>query len=265
MDDLVATNRRHWDAVTPGHVTSQFYDLAGFKAGRDTIDSVETAGVGDVAGKTLLHLQCHFGLDTMSWTRRGALATGIDFSEVAVDTARALAAEVGLATRFEVGNVLEVDLEEQFDVVFTSHGVLGWLPELESWGRTIARHLEPGHHFFVADSHPCVLMIYEERTDGVLAFRYDYFDRAEIPWEGEGSYADARAPRTRLVERLHPLEDVVMALLDAGLAITNFREYPYLGWQGFAHMVVGEDGWWRLPDDQPKVPMMFSIAATKPS
>ena len=264
MDDFVATNRAHWNAVTPGHVTSAFYDLPSFKAGADTIDSVEAAGVGDVTGKTLLHLQCHFGLDTMSWTRRGAVATGVDFSEVAITTARALAAELGLATRFEVGNVLDVDLGEQFDVVFASHGVLDWLPELEGWGRTVARHLEPGGLFFIADSHPLVQMFDEERTDGVLAFRYDYFDRAEIPWEGEGSYADARAPRTSLVERLHPLEDVVMALLDAGLTITEFREYPYLGWQGFAHMAAGDDGWWRLPADHPQLPLMFSVAATKP-
>jgi SAM-dependent methyltransferase len=217
-----------------------------------------------VAGKKLLHLQCHFGLDTMSWTRRGAVATGVDFSEVAIGTARALAAEVGLATRFEIGNVLDLDLNEQFDVVFTSHGVLGWLPELENWGQTIARHLEPGDRFFVADAHPFVLTFDEDRTDGILAFRYDYFDRADIPWEGVGSYADGRAPRTTLVERLHPLEDVVMALLDAGLTITEFHESPYLGWKGFAHMVAGDDGWWRLPADHPKLPLMFSLAATKP-
>jgi SAM-dependent methyltransferase len=262
MTDFIATNRTHWNAVTPGHVTSDFYDVESFKAGRDTIDPVEAELVGDVSGRTLLHLQCHFGLDTMSWTRRGAIATGIDFSEAAIATAASLAADLNLNSKFKVGNILEADLVEQFDIVFTSHGVLGWLPELRSWGETVARHLKPGGKFVLVDSHPVLWTFDDERDDGEMRLRYDYFSREALTFEEAGSYANPDGPVTRILERIHPAEDVLGGLINAGLIITGFREYDHVAWQALPHMDQDEDGWWRLPAGTPRVPLMFSVTAT---
>lgn len=129
----MAANRRLWDGWAPHHVTSDFYDVDGFRAGRNTLSAVELAGVGDVRGKTLLHLQCHFGLDTLSWARQGARVTGVDFSQPAVEAARALAGELDLPATFVHSNLYDLPrhLEGEFDVVFTSSGVLGWLPDIE--------------------------------------------------------------------------------------------------------------------------------------
>ena len=263
MTDFIETNRRHWDSVTPGHLTSEFYDLESFRAGRDTIDDVESALVGNVSGKQLLHLQCHFGLDTMSWTRRGAIATGVDFSEVAIQAARELAASLNLDTQFEVGDVLDLELGRQFEIVFTSHGILGWLPELKSWGETIARHLQPGGKVVVVDSHPVLQAFDDERTDGAMRLRYDYFARDALAFEEEGSYADPSAPCTRTVERIHPIPDILGGLVNAGLTIERFEEYDRVAWQAMPHMIEDDSGWWRLPPDQPGIPLMFSVVATK--
>ncbi|MDF1594583.1 MAG: class I SAM-dependent methyltransferase [Acidimicrobiia bacterium] len=263
MSNFVSVNRRHWDAVTPGHVASDFYDVESFKAGRDTIDDVESGLVGGVVGMNLLHLQCHFGLDTMSWTRRGAIATGVDFSEVAISAATGLAFDLKLNTRFRVGNVLALDLGEEFDIVFSSHGVLGWLPELRSWARTVAKHLKPHGRFVLVDGHPVLWMFDDERSDGAMRLRYDYFSREALAFEETGSYADPHGPMTNTLERLHPIEDVLGALVTAGLTITGFREYDQIAWQAMPHMVQDQNGWWRLPADTPRIPLMFSVTATR--
>jgi SAM-dependent methyltransferase len=264
-DEAVAVNRAHWEAVTPGHVASAFYDVPSFLAGRDTIDDLEEAAVGPVAGKTLLHLQCHFGLDTISWARRGAIVTGVDFALPAVETARRLAAETGVTARFVHSDVYRLPdvLDGEFDVVFASHGVLGWLPDLRPWGEVVARFLAPGGRFALVDSHPVLWMFDDEREDGEMRLRYPYFSGEPLEWEGEGSYADPGAPRTRVVEYAHPLEEVLGSLIDAGLRIEAFREYDRLAWKALPHMVQSDDGWWRLPPDAVSVPLMFSVRATR--
>ena len=262
MTDFIATNRSHWNAITPGHVASDFYDVESFKSGRDTIDPLAAELVGDVTGRTLLHLQCHFGQDTMSWTRRGAIATGIDFSDVAIAAASSLASDLNLNSRFKVGNVLDLDLNETFDIVFTSHGVLGWLPELRSWGETIAGHLKPGGKFVLVEGHPVLWAFDDERTDGEMRLRYDYFSREALSFEEAGSYANPDGPATRTVERIHPIEDVLGALINAGLTVTEFREFDHLAWQALPHMVQSGDEWWRLPAESPRIPLMFSVTAT---
>jgi len=262
MSDFIDTNRSHWNAVTPGHLTSEFYDVDSFKAGRDTIDAVEEELVGDVADRTLLHLQCHFGLDTMSWTRRGAVATGVDFSEVAIQAATDLASTLSLNTRFKVGDVLDLRLEEEFDIVFTSHGVLGWLPDLRPWGETVARHLKPHGRFVLVDSHPVLWTFDDERTDGKMSLRYDYFSREAMAFEETGSYANPDGPVTNTLERIHPLQEVLGSLIEAGLTITGFHEYDHLAWQALPHMVQDGEGWWRLPPDSPAFPLMFAVTAT---
>lgn len=157
-DTGMQANRRHWDELVSIHLRSEFYDVASFVGGRSTLLSIESEEVGDVTDKTLLHLQCHFGMDTLSWARVGATVTGVDFSGEAVKAARRLADEVGLAERasFIESNIyaLPDNLSGQFDVVFTSYGVLGWLPDIEGWARVAAHFVKPGGFFYIAEVHP---------------------------------------------------------------------------------------------------------------
>ena len=156
MDRSIEANRKLWDKLTPIHVASAFYDVEGFKRGRCTLAAVEREEVGDVAGKSLLHLQCHFGLDTLSWARLGAEVTGVDFSGKAIAQARALVAALGIRAEFvccELGE-LPGRLRGGFDIVFTSGGVLPWLPDLRSWAKTIVGLLKLGGVFYIREFHP---------------------------------------------------------------------------------------------------------------
>jgi SAM-dependent methyltransferase len=265
------SNRHLWNAWTPYHVGSAFYDVEGFKAGRPpsgtALDALEADLVGDVAGASLLHLQCHFGLDTLRWARRGAMVTGVDFAEAAIEAARALAAETAIRATFVLSDVYDLPerLQGQFDVVFTSHGVLGWLPDLERWGRVIAHFLKPGGRLCLIEAHPVALLFDEGRTDRELRLLYPYFGGPEpIRTEQVGSYAVPDAP-VRGVEYLwlHPLSAVLGALLRAGLRIDSFAEYPHAAWAIFPWMERGADGVWRLPDGAGSLPLMFSVTATK--
>ena len=156
MDERLLMNRRNWNERTPVHAATEFDDVDGFKAGRMTLHDVERREVGDVDRKTLLHLQCHFGLDTMSWARLGATATGVDFSDAAIDLAKSLNDDLELHTRFIQSDVYDLPdvLDEEFDVVFTSYGVLVGLPDLDRWASVIHRMLRPGGTFYVVDFHP---------------------------------------------------------------------------------------------------------------
>jgi SAM-dependent methyltransferase len=263
---LVEENRRMWDAWAPHHASSTFYDLEGFKAGRETLDAVELSGVGEVAGKSLLHLQCHIGLDTLSWARRGARVTGVDFSGPAIDTARGLAQDLGLDARFVVSDVCDAldHLDgERFDVVFTSHGAISWLPDLGPWAEVIAGTLRPGGTFFVADSHPYLWMFDDEAAEPSLRFRYSYFDDEALTQHQSGSYA---APDSGVESTphswQHDFETLFGSLVGAGLRITSLREYPYLFFSWFPWMVQEPPGVFRLPTGMPDLPLMFSLTAT---
>jgi SAM-dependent methyltransferase len=189
-------NRAHWDEVVPLHVASEFYDVASFKAGRNALLPVELREVGDVRGKTLLHLQCHFGLDTLSWVREGAIVTGVDFSPAAVAAARALAAETGLVARFIESDVYELPevLHETFDVVFASYGVLCWLPDFPAWARMAASFVRPGGEFYLIDGHGIGWAL-DDTPGAGLSLKYAYLPGAQqaYPEDEDGSYA-ARMP-----------------------------------------------------------------------
>jgi 2-polyprenyl-3-methyl-5-hydroxy-6-metoxy-1,4-benzoquinol methylase len=170
-------NKRWWNEVTPVHTKSDFYDVDGFVAGRNTLGAVERSAIGDVAGKRLLHLQCHFGMDTLSWARMGADVTGVDFSSEAVAQASALAKRVGLddQARFIEADVTQVGKvgDGGFDIIFTSFGTIVWLESLDAWAETIAANLAKNGFFYFLDSHPTAMLFDEESSDFVV--RYDYF------------------------------------------------------------------------------------------
>ena len=169
MERFFEANRAHWAEVTPIHVQSAFYDVPAVKAGKGSLQRIEVDELGVVKGKTLLHLMCHFGLDTLSWARAGAVVTGVDFSTEALAVARGLAEELGIPARFIEANVYELPsvLDEQFDVVFTSYGILCWLPDLDSWAKVIARSLRPGGTFYIVEMHPTSDLL-EQDTEGNL-------------------------------------------------------------------------------------------------
>ena len=271
MDDRLETNRRNWNERVPVHVASSFYDVASFKAGRITLHDIERREVGDVSGKSLLHLQCHFGLDTMSWCRLGARATGVDFSNVAIATARRLNAELGLGARFIESNVYDLPavLDEAFDIVYTALGVLCWLPDLEGWAQVVARFLKPGGVFYLFDNHP-MLWVFEpvagQSGDGVadLRVRHGYFsDAAGLAFEGgEPSYAGSEIIESGSHEWAHSVSEILAAVQGAGLTLEFFHEFPvncYQAFPGMEHI----DGWWRFPKDN-HLPQTFSLRAHKP-
>jgi SAM-dependent methyltransferase len=267
MDPYLTANQALWNRWTPFHVTSEFYDVEGFKAGRETLDPVALAGLGDVRGQSLLHLQCHFGLDTLSWARRGATVTGADFSDQAISAARNLAQELSIAATFVHSNLYDLPqrLAGPFDRVFTSHGVLSWLPDLDEWARVIARFLKPGGLFFIVEAHPVALMFDDRRGATALGLCYPYFHQhAPLREEENGSYAVPEAPTEGVAYYwFHSVADIVGALLRAGLRLTSFEEYPFMKWAYFPWMERRADGWWQLPPGTGDIPLMFSLGAMK--
>jgi SAM-dependent methyltransferase len=282
MNRYLRSNQGMWDVWTRHHVTSPFYAVEEFKRTgarrqRRGLDALETRLVGDVTGRSLLHLQCHFGLDTLSWAKRGAAVTGVDFSEEAIGTARALAAEVGIPATFVLSDVYDLPerLHAEFDIVFASHGVLCWLPDLDRWGRVVAHFLRPGGRLCLIDGHPFPLVFDDARSDRDLRVAFPYFNPPSdagptagepLRFERRGSYAVPDGDFDSVMfEWVHPLSEVVGALLRAGLHLESFEEYPYAGWAMFPWMEARPDGMWQFPRRTVSLPLMFSLVAAKPA
>jgi SAM-dependent methyltransferase len=272
LDETLNSNRELWDAWTKIHVDSAFYDVPSFRSGERPIRlaDYEREEVGNVEGRTLLHLQCHFGLDTLSWARLGAKVTGADFSGEAIDAARVLAAEVGLAATFVMSDLYRLPdvLDEQFDIVYTSGGVLEWLPDIASWGRVAAHFVRPGGFLYLTEIHPVAEAFENEGVEpGELRLAYPYWSHPEpLRFEVKGSYADPEARTDGLVGYGwdHSLGEILTSLADAGLRLEFLHEFDFVRWP-VDFLVQGEDGRWRLPDgSKGSLPLFFSLKATKP-
>lgn len=257
-------NRCHWDELAEVHTRS--YDLEGLLGGGHLLDDIEVAEMGDVRGKTLLHLQCHIGSDTLSWARLGALVTGVDISPGSLRKARELAERTGLSARFVESAILDLPgkLDERFDIVYTSIGVLCWLSDLEEWARIIAGHLRPGGVFYMMESHP-FLNVFDDETEG-LSVSYPYFHEPE-PRHWPADYPDYSDPeyivRSGSAEWTWSLGDVINALLKAGLRLEFLHEFDEMPWKGLPCMVpASRPGWYRLPDGKDFLPLTFSLRAT---
>ena len=266
MDEYLKKNLDMWNDWAPLHAESEFYDVEGFKKGRSTLDSIELEEMGDVSGKSLLHLQCHFGMDTLSWARLGARVTGIDFSDKAIDIARSLSKELGIEADFICSSVSDLpeNLSGQFDIVYTSAGVLCWLPNLKQWAEIIYHYLKPRGFFYILDSHPFSHVFDDSKDVKELKVKHSYFHSPEpTKWEIEGSYAGARTDRQHnSYEWTHSMGDIINPLISCGLQIEFLHEFPMLFFKWFPFMKQDEEGWWRLEGD--KIPLTFSIKATKP-
>ena len=256
-------NRQLWNAKTAVHTKSDFYALEAFKKGKSSLNSIEIEALGDVKDKSILHLQCHFGQDTLSFQRMGAHCTGIDLSDEAITYAKNLNQELNLDANFVCSNVYDLDknLNGKFDIVFTSYGVVGWLPNLSRWAQIISKFLKENGTFYMVEFHPMVWMYNHEFTE----IEYSYFNtRKPIVEELEGTYADRNADiKKKEYTWNHSLSEVVNALLNEGLKIQSLDEFPFSAYDIFPDLEQDADGYWRMKKYPEMIPMMYAIAATK--
>jgi len=262
-------NRLNWNDRVAAHKESSdpAYDIKGFLAGKSTLKSIEIEELGDVSGKSMLHLMCHFALDTLSWARRGAVVTGVDFSDEAITLAKSNTKRAKLDARFICSNVYDLPnvLHERFDIVVATYGILSWLPDFHHFAKIASNSLKLGGSFLLIDDHPTRrLFKYDESANG---FRVSgqYFHRANP----KGFIVEETYTGDKLKENFqmfiwrHDLGTIIAALLAHDLRITSLREYPYLMYKRYPIMVSTDNGYWKLPEDQPELPLMFSLTAQK--
>lgn len=268
-DERIAANRRNWDERVPIHVASGFYDVAGFRAGKPTVEPFEIDELGPLGDLRMVHLQCHFGMDMLDLVRLhpGLTGVGLDFSSPAVAAATSLAEELGLAdrARFVQSDVMQASsvLEPgSFDVVYTGKGALCWLPDLPGWAAQCAKLLRPGGYLYVSEFHPVGYALGTEEP----SVDDDYF-RTE-PWEDvmEGTYAD---PTAATVHNLtycwnHPLPSLFAAILATGLRLQFFHEHDYTLFKLNDWLEKREDGKYYWPSDRARLPLIYSLKAVKP-
>ena len=264
MEEYYETNKRRWNELVDIHAKSNEYDLENFIAGKNSLHRVELEKLGDVKGKRLLHLQCHFGLDTISWARLGAKVTGVDFSDTAIELAREIAKKVGVDAEFVCSNVFDLPkvLEGEYDIVFTSYGVLCWLKDIDEWARIITHYLKKDGVFLLAESHP-FMWVFDDASEE-LNLKYSYWHNEEpLSWEDDGTYADkdAKVTNKKSYEWQHTVSDVLNALIKAGLTIDDIGEYPDLVWAYTPASKRVDDEYFRIPGDP--LPQTWSVKASK--
>lgn len=268
MNRFFDENRRLWDKLTAINARSAMYDLEGFRQGRNTLDPIEIEELGDVAGKSVLHLQCHFGQDTMSLARMGAKAVGVDFSDEAIKLARSLSSGLGILAEFVCCNIYDLPrhLDKRFDIVFTSGGVLCWIDDIAAWAQLVSRYLKLDGFFYIREFHPVANVFDNERATELKAC-YSYFHQHKpMVFDADGSYSDHQAKfeqPCKSYEWQHPLADVVNSLLAAGLKLEFLHEFPFCTYDHFPFLEEGKDGRWRFPGGSELIPLMFSLKAMK--
>jgi SAM-dependent methyltransferase len=261
--DYLQANRAIWDAWTAHDLTSDHHRVVEVvRAGGSSLRSIERDELGEVAGKTLLHLQCNMGADTLSWARLGATVTGVDFSHEAISVARRLADDVGLPARFIAADIYHLPdaLDERFDLVVSAYGTIGFLPDLACWAEVVARSVADGGRFLLVDIHPFSLILHQaSQTNSDLVVARSYFTDG-APDEEWVSAIEGASP---LYTWRHSLGDAVTSLAQAGLRIAALREYPYTFWRQFPALRQDDNGWWRWPDDALQVPLLYSLLAMR--
>lgn len=255
-------NRALWNEKTKHHVDSEFYDMQGFLDGATSLNEPELALLGDVTGKSIIHLQCHFGQDSLSLSRMGAKVTGTDISDDAIAYGQKMASELSLDAKFVRTDTYAIPevIDEQFDIVFASYGVIGWLPNMERFAKVVASLLKPGGSFIFAEFHPVVWM-YDNHFNEVA---FSYFNIEPIIEELEGTYADKAADiKMKEVGWNHALSEVMQALINTGLKIESFQEYDYSPYDCFSNTVKITDKKWQIKGKEGKLPMMYTLKAVK--
>ncbi len=260
--DYLSINKKNWNSRVSHHVQSEFYNMPAFLEGTSSLQSIELALLGNIAGKRILHLQCHFGQDSISLARMGALVTGVDFSEQAIDKATELAAQLNADAKFICTDIysLPKQLQGEFDIVFTSYGTIGWLPDIDKWAAVINHFLAPSGKFVFVEFHPFIWMYNNEFT----AIEYHYHNQAPIIETHTGTYANPKAEvELSEIGWNHSLSEVFTALINQNLWITDFKEYDYSPFNCFEFTEMVETGKFRIKNMDNKVPMVYSLVAVK--
>jgi 2-polyprenyl-3-methyl-5-hydroxy-6-metoxy-1,4-benzoquinol methylase len=260
--DYLEINRKLWDNRTEVHYKSEFYDVASFIKGKSSLNKIELDLLGDIKGKKVLHLQCHFGLDTISLSRMGAHVTGVDFSEKAIRKAKELAETLGTDTKFIQSDIykLKDTLHDTFDIVFTSYGVVGWLPDMKMWAEIISDFLKPGGKLLLVEFHPVVWMF----SYDFKKIEFNYMDSAPIIEDLEGTYTNKEAEiKNKSISWNHGLANVVDSLIKSGLKISDFREYDYSPYNCFENTVKLDERKYQIKGLEKKIPMVYSVVAEK--
>lgn len=252
-------NRSLWNDKVATHLQSAFYDVKGFIAGKSSLNDIELGLLGDVQGQSILHLQCHFGQDTIDLSRRGAICTGLDLSDESIQAAKSLASQCGTNTRFVCGDVYSAPelIDERFDIVFTSYGTIGWLPDIQRWAAVVKTMLKPGGRFVFVEFHPVVWMM-DYDFEKVA---YSYFNRGPIVEDTEGTYTDGDQPPTHSsISWNHGIGEVLSALLSTGLKLKSFEEFDRSPYDCFKHTVKTEDDQYQIKGLQGKLPMVYALS-----
>ena len=263
-------NLVNWDERVDIHLDS--YDLSALRAGHGKLNAIEEAELGPVAGKRVLHLQCHFGADTLTLAQRGAEVVGLDFSPRAIDAARRLAQELGLVpcARFVCADVYDapaaIPEPESFDLVYVTWGAIYWLPDIRRWAQVAAHFVKPGGAVYLAEAHPAAL-VFDDLTpgsDGRPGLYVPYFLHEALIEDDARDYSDpnARLTNTRRHSFMHTIGDVVSGLIDAGLRLDFLHEHDAVCWPMFKCLTHCPDGLYRWPD-RPWLPLAFSLRATR--
>lgn len=270
IDHHRETNRANWDARVDIHVGSDEYGIRRFVDDPKFVGEVvsfDATRLGDVDGKRLLHLQCHIGTDTIGWARLGAEVTGIDMSPKSIDAARSISERTGTGARFIVSELYDAPaaLPETFDIVYTGVGAINWLPDIQGWAEVVAQFLEPGGRFYMREGHPVLWSLDIERDDDLLVIDFPYFETSEPQhWSEQFTYAgDGEVASPDTYEWNHGMAETLQALINVGLRIDGVEEYDFLEWESGPVNQLGDDGRYRLPERRSRLPLMWSVLATK--
>jgi len=260
--DYININRESWNKKTEIHIKSEFYDMDGFLNGKSSLNDIELNLLGDIQGKSILHLQCHFGQDSISLARLGASVVGVDFSDKAIENARQIAKDTNAGTRFICCDIYDLPhfLEERFDIVYTSYGTIGWLPDLDKWAKVITQFLKPKGQFVFAEFHPVVWM-FDDDFDHI---GYRYFNSGAIMETYSGTYADKHADLVQsYIMWNHGIGEVLNSLIKNGLEVLSFDEFDYSPYNCFKKTVEYEPNRFRIAHLEDKIPMVYAISAMK--
>lgn len=259
-NNYLELNRQNWNNRVDGHLTSEFYRMDAFRQGENSLKEIELSLLGDIQGKSVLHLQCHFGQDTLSLARMGASVTGVDFSENAIDAARKLSNELSINAQFHCCDVYSSPniISEKFDIVYTTYGTIGWLPDIQKWANVIAHFLKPNGKLIFVEFHPVVWMF----DDDFSHVAYNYFQEEAIIEEVSGSYADKSLQiMDTTITWNHGLSEVYQALQNAGLLVDHFSEYPFSPYDCLKDLVEVEPNRFQVKHMVNKIPMVYALTA----
>lgn len=261
--DSFEHNRQSWNELTTLHAESSFYNVDSFKKGKTSLNHIEIEELGDIKGKKILHLQCHFGMDTLSLARLGAEVVGVDISDASIQKATELSNELKIPARFIRSNVYDIEsvLDETFDIVYTSYGAINWLNDLDKWAKIINRYLKPNGFFYMVEFHPFIYTLNDnwEIVD-------NYFNSKPLETVVENSYTDkseVSEMNLKHIEWHHSLSEVLNSIISNEMTIEFLNEFPYQVYKCFPNLIEIESGKWVSDKHGDKIPHMYSLKAKK--